>query len=126
MTARGFQFRDKTGALFENVVSVMLRKRQLEGVCHVYFWRGPRDEGVDFVVKEGNDVTQLIQVCWDMQKASTREREVRALIQASKELSCENLLILTAAAESEEVVEWYGVRRKIRLLPLSAWSYGAV
>ena len=126
VTARGFQFSDKTGALFENAVAVMLRKRQLEGACEVYFWRGARDEEVDFIVKEGNRVTQLIQVCWDMRTAGTRNREVRALIQASKALSCENLLILTAATEGEEIAEWYGTRRRIRLLPLAKWSYGMV
>lgn len=121
VVARGFRIRDNTGALFENAVAVMLRKRQLEGRCEVYFWKGSRDEEVDFVVKEGNRVTQLIQVCWDMQTAGTRNREIRALVQASKALSCDNLLILTAATEGEEVVEWYGIRRRVRLLPLSKW-----
>ena len=121
VTARGFRFTDKIGALFENVVALVLHKRRLEGECEVFFWRGERNEEVDFVVKEGHRVTQLLQVCWDMRSVGTRNREVRSLIQASKALSCDDLVILTAATEGEEQVEWYGARRTIRLLPMSRW-----
>jgi len=121
VTARGFQFTDKIGALFENVAAVALRKRQLEGQCELFFWRGQGNEEVDFVVKEGPRVTRLIQVCWDMRSPETRHREVRSLLQASKTLSCDDLVILTAAATGEEQVEWYGTRRTIRLVPMSQW-----
>ncbi len=116
VTARGFQFVDNTSALFENSVAVMLRKRQLEGAFELYFWKGSRNEEVDFVIKEGNRVTQLIQVCWDMKKEGTRNREIRALIQASQALLCDNLIVITAATDSENVVEWYGTQRKIKLI----------
>jgi uncharacterized protein len=124
VTARGFRFMDKTGALFENIAAIALYKRQLESQCEVFFWCGERDEEVDFVVKEGPRVAQLLQVCWDMQSAGTRDREVRSLLQASKALSCDDLIILTAATEGEEQVEWYGTRRTIRLLPMSKWMAG--
>jgi len=122
VTSRGFQFVDKIGALFENTVAIALHKRRLEGLCEIYFWRGERDEEVDFVVKEGHRIVQLIQVCWNMQHAATRHREVRSLLQASKALGCDNLLILTAATDGEEPVEWFGTRRAIRLQPLSDWA----
>jgi predicted AAA+ superfamily ATPase len=122
VTARGFQFTDKTGALFENVAAVALHKRQLEGQCELFFWRGQGNEEVDFVVKEGPRVTRLIQVCWDMRSPETRYREVRSLLQASKALSCDDLVILTASASGEEQVEWYGIRRTIRLVPMSQWT----
>jgi predicted AAA+ superfamily ATPase len=121
VTARGFQFTDKTGALFENVAAIALYKRQLEGRCDVFFWRGERNEEVDFAIKEGHRVTQLLQVCWDMRSAGTRDREVRSLVQAAKALSCDDLVILTAATEGEECVEWYGTRKTIRLLPMAKW-----
>ena len=121
VTARGFQFRDNTGALFENLVAIILRKRQLEGKCEVFFWKGERQEEVDFVVKEGNRITELIQVCWDLRLPGTQNREVRSLVQASKALSCNNLLIITAATEGEEHIEWYGIRRRILLVPFTRW-----
>jgi predicted AAA+ superfamily ATPase len=122
VTARGFRFRDTTGALLENAVAVVLHKRQLEGEGELYYWKGPRDEEVDFVIKHANRVTQLIQVCWNLQSVGTRDREVRALLQASKALNCDDLLILTAATEGEEDVEWYGIRRRVRLLPFARWT----
>ena len=122
VTARGFRFTDKIGALFENTVAIALHKRRLEGKCEVYFWHGERDEEVDFVVKEGPHIVQLIQVCWDMQHPATRHREVRSLLQASKALGCDNLLILTANVAGKEDVEWFGTRRGIRLQPLADWA----
>jgi predicted AAA+ superfamily ATPase len=116
VTARGFQFVDNTSALFENSVAVMLRKRQLEGEFELYFWKGSRNEEVDFVIKQGNRVTQLIQVCWDMKEKGTRNREIRALIQASEALLCDDIVIITAATDSEEIVEWYGIQRKIKII----------
>ena len=38
---------------------------------------------MDFVVKEGRQAAQLIQVCWDLSRKETREREMRALLRAS-------------------------------------------
>ena len=122
VTARGFQFTDRIGALFENVAAIALRRRELEGQCEVFFWRGERGEEVDFVVKEGHRIVQLLQVCWDMRSPGTRDREIRSLLQASKALACDNLTVLTATTEAEEQVEWYGVRRTVRLLPMWKWT----
>lgn len=122
ITARGFQFTDVMGALFENLVAITLRKRQLEGLCEVYFWKSAQQEEVDFVVKKRTKVTQLIQACWDLQTVRTRDREIRALIKASEALHCDDLLILTAATEGEETVTWYGIQRRIRLIPFPKWE----
>ena len=124
VTARGVRFSPDTGRLVENLVAVALHKRTLEGTCEVYFWRDAGQREVDFVVKEGRQVTQLIQVCWDMTGGITRQREIRALLQAGAELSCDRLLVLTADADSEEEVEWFGKRGRIRLLPLWRWLSG--
>ena len=121
VTGRGVRFSPDIGRLVENLVAVALHKRALDGACELYFWRGAGQREVDFVVKEGREVTQLIQVCWDMTGGDTRKREIRALLQAGAELSCDRLLVLTADADSEEEVEWFGKRGRIRLLPLWRW-----
>ena len=69
-------------------------------------------------------MTQLIQVCWDLTAARTREREIRALLRAGDDLSCDRLLLLTADTDSEEDVEWYGRKGRIRLLPVWRWLSG--
>ena len=121
ITARGVLFSPDTGRLVENLVAVALRKRALDGACELFFWKDAQQREVDFVIKEGRSVTQLIQVCWDLAAASTREREIRALLRAGAALSCERLLVLTADTDSEEEVEWYGRRGRIRLLPVWRW-----
>ena len=42
-------------------------------------------------------------------------------MQAGRDLSCDRLLVLTADTDAEEEVEWYGVRGRIRLLPVWRW-----
>ena len=121
VTARAVRFSRDSGRLVENLVAVALHKRALDGRCNLFFWRDAQHREVDFVVQEGRRVTQLIQVCWDMTGANTRQREIRALLQAGSDLSCDRLLVLTADTDSEEVVEWYGKRGRIRLLPLWRW-----
>ena len=59
-----------------------------------------------------------------MTGANTRQREIRALLQAGSDLSCDRLLVLTTDADSEEEVEWFGKRGRIRLLPLWRWLRG--
>ena len=121
ITARGVLFSPDTGRLVENLVAVALRKRALDGTCELFFWKDAQQREVDFVIKEGRRVTQLIQVCWDLTAASTREREIRDLLRAGAALSCERLLVLTADTDSEEEVEWYGRKGRIRLLPVWRW-----
>jgi len=66
-------------------------------------------------------VKQAIQVCYDFKKEKTKEREIRALIKARKELRCRNLLVITNDYEAEEKVEWFGIKAKIKFIPLWKW-----
>lgn len=76
---------------------------------------------VDFVVKEGPRVARLIQVCADISNPKTLSRELRALIRASQELQCDELWLLNDREDRTETVQWQGVERRIRLLPLWQW-----
>jgi predicted AAA+ superfamily ATPase len=125
VTSTSFRFSSDIGKLYENIVAITLRKRELDGKLEFYFWKGPRQEEVDFVVKEGLRVSQLIQVCRDVEDPKTKNREVRSLLKASEELKCKNLLLLTETAEHEEDASWFGVRGKIRFVPLWKWLSGA-
>jgi len=52
---------------------------------------------VDFLIKKGRKITTLIQSCFDLSNyQTTKEREIKALIRASKELNYPNLLIITS------------------------------
>lgn len=104
------------GRKIENVVFLELRRRQgaLTDLC---YWKNyPQQEEVDFVVKEGS-VQQLIQVCANLDDPDTKKREVRALLKASEELHCNNLLVITESLESEENIK----SKRIIYVPLWKW-----
>jgi len=119
--AAGFRFSADRGALYENLVAVALKKEELAGRISVFYWKSPQNEEVDFVVKDGPQVTQLIQVCTDISNPKTLKREMRALIKASQALRCEELLLLNDRVDRTEMFRWQDVERPIRLMPLWQW-----
>ena len=119
--ALGFRAGRDEGRLWENLVAIALRKREIQGDASVFFWRNAKNEEVDFVVREGLDVTELIQVCRDVSDPKTLNREVRALLKAGSELKCANLMILTAGEGREEQAEWFGMKGTVRYVPLTDW-----
>ena len=124
VSAKGIRFSPDIGKLCENLVAVALKRRELSGDLQVFFWRGDDQEEVGFAVKEGLAVTHLIQVCWDVSAPKTRDREVRALLKAGRELDCRDLLILTESEERVERAEWHGLKGEVRFLPLYKWLRG--
>ena len=108
-----------TGKKMENVVFLELTRRQETG-SEIFFWKTQSEE-VDFVIKKGAIVTQLIQVSKQGSDEKTKEREVRALLKSSKALNCRDLLIITQDKEATEETEWYGIKGKIRFIPLWKW-----
>ena len=119
--SKAFKFSPDLGRLYENVVAIELKKRELDGFINVYYWKNQQQEEVDFVVKRGRKIKELIQVCYDIDNVKTKEREVRALLKASKELKCKNLLIITEDYEKEEQVKWFGIKGKIKFIPFWKW-----
>jgi len=84
--AVSFQVSSDYGKLYENVVAVEIRRRGKE----IYYWRDYEQREVDFVIKEGLDVTRLIQVCYDIEDPKVKKREIKALLKASSELRCQS------------------------------------
>jgi len=121
-TVRGFRFSENLGRLAENLVAVELFKRRLTHPdLELYYWRDYQQREVDFVVKLGTDVQQLIQVCWDVSDPRTLKREVNNLLRAGKELHCSDLLIVTEDVEDQREYAINSNTRKIRLVPL--WKF---
>ena len=118
VTSHAFQLTSNTGKLCENLVAIALKKKEMENRIEFYFWKNQKNEEVDFVIKENRKVTQLIQVCWDLESPKTKEREIRALLKASKELKCNNCTIITEKTEDEQDATWFGIKEKIRFIPL--------
>jgi uncharacterized protein len=119
--AKAFKFSPDIGRLYENLVAIELKKLEMNGLANIYYWKNPQQEEVDFVVKQGLKIKQLIQVCYDVDDIKTRKREVRALLKASRELNCENLLVITQDYEGEGESSWFGIKRKVKFVPLWKW-----
>ena len=105
------------GFRMENLVAIELlrRKHYWNPLMEVYYWES-RGKEVDFVVKEGGKVKELVQVTSHLDP-DVRRRELSSLAFASRALGCENLKVVTRDEEGSEV--WEG--RRIEVLPLWRW-----
>lgn len=121
IAAKAFQTSPNYGRLFENCVAVHMKRQELNKKLELYYWRNQQGDEVDFVVKRATEVTELIQACYSLETEKTREREVRALLNAGKELKCSKLTVLTLREEKEEIAEWFGIKGTITYKPLDKW-----
>jgi len=116
--AIGFKFAKNLGKIAENVVATSLKARQsFDPEAEVYYWKDQLGREVDFVVKRGLKVRQLIQVCWDVGELETKNRELRALLGAMKKLGISEGVIVTGDYDGEEKIRG----KKIRYIPLWKW-----
>ncbi|NTW31634.1 MAG: ATP-binding protein [Bacteroidetes bacterium] len=103
------------GFYFENAVAHSLLSKYSE----IAYWKSQKnDYEVDFVVKDNNKVIKLIQVCYDINESKTFEREIRALINASKELKCDNLILITPEINKTEKIKWFDHTAQIKFVSL--------
>lgn len=121
----GFKFSQNTGKIMENSVFLKLKHEQLKDpLMEIFYWQDYNHNEVDFVVKKGKEIKQLIQVCYDIENFKTKEREIRSLVKASKNLKCNDLLVITWDFESEQKIPTSpsGQKtKKIKFIPL--WKY---
>ncbi|MCD4841410.1 MAG: ATP-binding protein [Methanosarcinales archaeon] len=95
------------GRLIENIVFIELKRRSKGDL---FYYKSTSGREIDFIIKEGKKVSELIQVCYMLDDFVTKEREVKALLQGSEELRCDNLLIITWDYEAVEIVSGKNVR----------------
>lgn len=90
----GFKFLENIGRVMENVVAVELfRRKTLNPSMELFYYR--KDCEVDFVVKKGQKISELIQVTYASSESEIKERETRSLFKASDELRCGKLTVIT-------------------------------
>lgn len=70
------------GRLMETIIFQHLNRKFNNDV---FYWKGKHE--IDFVIREGITITQLIQVCYDSQKIETLQREINALVEAKQQFS---------------------------------------
>jgi hypothetical protein len=114
--AVSFRFSEDIGRLYENLVYLELKRKGRE----IYYWKDPQHREVDFVIKEGMNVKELIQVCFDISDEKTKKREITALIKAMEEFKLNTGTIITEDYEDEEETS----EKAINYIPLWKWLTG--
>ncbi len=117
LRTKGFSFSPNYGRLIENLVAIELKRKGLE----FYYYKTKEGYEVDFLIKDGLKIKQLIQVSAINNINELNKREIRALLYAKDELRCDNLMIITLDYESEEEFHWFGKVGKIKFTPLWKW-----
>ena len=83
----------------------------------IYYWKNRQQEEVDFVVKHGMQIKQLIQVCYETETVDAGQREVKALIKAMDAFKMKQGLIITDMIEGRKKING----KNIVYLPLWKW-----
>lgn len=112
--------KNQKGKLMENLVAIELIRRNSyfnNKNIEVNYWKDYGQKEVDFLLRTGNIVKELIQVSYIINVIDKSNREFNSLLKASDELKCNNLLIITWD-QSGEVK--FG-EKKIILKPLYLW-----
>ena len=102
------------GRLMENAVFLhLMRKQKLDPLSEIYYYRDVNRE-VDFVVKNGQEITELVQVTFISDESEIKNREIDPLLYAGKKLRCDNLKFITWDYESERQLSG----QRIQFIPL--------
>lgn len=114
-----FKFSENLGKLMENLVAIELlrRKSYWHPDLEVYYWKDHQQREVDFVLKEGLKIKQLIQVTYSSGKDEIERREIKSLLKASEELRCKDMLLITWDYEGKENIKG----KEIKFMPLWKW-----
>lgn len=115
--ARSFELSPNYGRLLENLVFIELLRRGYRPGLDLFYYRTRNDKEIDFLIRKGHQIEQLIQVCYNFEQLKVIKRETKALTEAAKELNCTNLLILSW--DKEDIIEMDDL--KIKLLPAWKW-----
>jgi len=91
---------DEKGIKLENIIFLSLLRKGFRTNKELFYYHSIHKE-VDFLIKKGKKITALIQSCYDLSDYKTKEREIKALVNASNKFNCSNLFILTSNVEDE-------------------------
>jgi hypothetical protein len=111
LNAIDYKFSNDTGKSLEQAVFLELRRREKD----ISFFKDKAE--CDFIVKQGADITEAIQVTVTLSDDKTRKREIRGLMDCCNEFGLQHGLIVTL--DSSEEFELNGI--KVNVMPLYRW-----
>ncbi|MDN3505443.1 MAG: ATP-binding protein [Rhabdochlamydiaceae bacterium] len=107
----GFRVSEDRGRLLENIVFIHLRQKTNE----IYFHKEKKE--CDFILREGNQVSDAIQVTTSLSDTNVRKREIEGLVEAMENYKLKEGLILVE--NEEDIINENGHR--IRIVPIYKW-----
>jgi uncharacterized protein len=120
--AKAVQHSPNNGKLMENLVFTELVKRGNQPNRELFYYKTRNDREIDFVLKKGYEVVELIQVAYESTNTDVEEREIKALVEAGKELNVTKLTVLTWNEKRE--VQKDNVT--VQFIPLWEWLTGSL
>ena len=117
ISAKAIQHSPDRGKLMENLVFTELVKHGAKPNRDLFYYKTRNDREVDFVVKKGSEVSELIQVYYESINSDVEQREIKALLEASGELKVKKLTVLTW----DEKREANQGEVKVQFVPLWEW-----
>ncbi len=112
-TALRFGTSPDYGKMIENIVAIELLRQRKE----TYYYRDKNGVEVDFVIKKGLNISELIQVSYNVSNLDTKKKEIKPLIKVQKVLSANKLTLITWNEEGEEKIG----KNRIKIIPLWKW-----
>lgn len=108
---------ENLGWRLETVVLIQLLRKCKQNGWDLYYLN-ERSGECDFIVCDGNNVLQAVQVSYDVSSDKALKRELNGLLQANRQTKCENLLLLTDHESAD--IEKDGHHITVR--PVYEWS----
>ena len=83
----------------------------------IYYYKTENNLEIDFLIKKKSIIKDLIQVSFDIENPKTRDRELKALKRAMRELKIRQATLITM--HHEELIEFD--KKKINIVPAWRW-----
>jgi len=120
----GFKLSENLGKIIENAVLLELMRRKEFNPLMEIFYLKVNDKEIDFVVKEGLNIKQLIQVTYASSKDEIEEREIKALEKAYDLFKKDNPELLIITWDYEDALKKNNL--EIKCIPLWKWSMNVI
>jgi len=106
-----YTFSQDKGRQLENLIFLhLIRKYE-----HVFYYHNGFE--CDFLIKENEQVSIIVQVCFDISDTQTRKREIDALLKLSEIYPDSDLILLNIEEDVEVMID----KKRIQIIPAWKW-----
>lgn len=116
--SKAIRFSKDYGRFLENAVFVELLRKKFIVNENLFYYSCRNGKEIDFIIKDLTEVIEIYQVSYSIENEMTRDREISALITASKELNCDELFLITW--NEEDIIELNN-NINIQVIPFYKW-----